>query len=122
MGPRDNPSVIIPAQYQPPLPLDRLILEEGTEGAGDKMQLDVVIVGAGPAGLSCAIELAKLAKADGSELNVGVLEISKINAKRNWIMPLASTSWRGGFGNGCASRKASRASSSRKSTPQGCST
>jgi electron-transferring-flavoprotein dehydrogenase len=66
--------VIIPAQYQPPLPLDRLILEEGTEGAGDKMQLDVVIVGAGPAGLSCAIELAKLAKADGSELNVGVLE------------------------------------------------
>lgn len=74
MGPRDNPSVIIPAQYQPPLPLDRLILEEGTEGAGDKMELDVVIVGAGPAGLSCAIELAKLAKADGSELNVGVLE------------------------------------------------
>jgi electron-transferring-flavoprotein dehydrogenase len=66
--------VIIPAQYQPPLPLDRLILEEGTEGAGDKMELDVVIVGAGPAGLSCAIELAKLAKADGSELNVGVLE------------------------------------------------
>jgi electron-transferring-flavoprotein dehydrogenase len=64
----------VPAQYQPALPLDQLILQEGSDGAGDKMELDVVIVGAGPAGLSCAIELAKLAKADGSELNVGVLE------------------------------------------------
>ena len=38
------------------------------------MELDVVIVGAGPAGLACAIELAKLAKADATELNIGVLE------------------------------------------------
>ena len=38
------------------------------------MDLDVLIVGAGPAGLACAIELAKLAKADGTELNIGVLE------------------------------------------------
>ncbi len=64
----------VPARYQPALPLDKLVIEEGSEGAGDRMELDVVIVGAGPAGLSCAIELAKLAKADGSELNVGVLE------------------------------------------------
>src|SRR5262245_51556366 len=64
----------VPARYQPALPLDKLVIEEGSDGAGDKMDLDVVIVGAGPAGLSCAIELAKLAKADGSELNVGVLE------------------------------------------------
>lgn len=64
----------VPAQYQPALPLDRLIVPEGSDGAGDKMELDVVIVGAGPAGLSCAIELAKLAKAEGSELNIGVLE------------------------------------------------
>ncbi|HKA57889.1 MAG TPA: electron-transfer flavoprotein:ubiquinone oxidoreductase [Gemmatimonadales bacterium] len=64
----------VPARYQPALPLDKLVIEEGSDGAGDKMELDVVIVGAGPAGLSCAIELAKLAKADGSELNVGVLE------------------------------------------------
>jgi electron-transferring-flavoprotein dehydrogenase len=64
----------VPAEYQPALPLDRLIVQEGSDGAGDRMELDVVIVGAGPAGLSCAIELAKLAKADGSELNVGVLE------------------------------------------------
>src|SRR6266496_4821931 len=65
---------IVPARYQPPLPLDKLILPHGAEGAGDRMELDVLIVGAGPAGLACAIELAKLAKADGSELNIGVLE------------------------------------------------
>src|SRR2546422_7895771 len=65
---------IVPAQYQPPLPLDKLILQDGAEGAGDRMELDVLIVGAGPAGLACAIELAKLAKADGTELNIGVLE------------------------------------------------
>src|SRR5713226_7344564 len=65
---------IVPAQYQPSLPLDKLILQDGAAGAGDRMALDVLIVGAGPAGLACAIELAKLAKADGTELNVGVLE------------------------------------------------
>jgi electron-transferring-flavoprotein dehydrogenase len=64
----------VPAQYQPPLPLENLILEEGSAGAGDRMELDVLIVGAGPAGLACAIELAKLAKVDGRELNIGVLE------------------------------------------------
>src|SRR5438874_2688611 len=64
----------VPAKYQPPLPLEKLIIEDGAEGAGDRMELDVVIVGAGPAGLACAIALAQLAKADGSELNIGVLE------------------------------------------------
>ncbi len=65
---------IVPAQYQPALPLDKLILQEGAEGAGDRTELDVLIVGAGPAGLTCAIELAKLAKVDGTELNIGVLD------------------------------------------------
>src|SRR5258706_16438462 len=65
---------IVPAQYQLPLPLDKLILQDGAAGAGDRIELDVLIVGAGPAGLACAIELAKLAKADGGELNIGVLE------------------------------------------------
>src|SRR5436190_20139891 len=65
---------IIPSQYQPPLPLERLVLNDGSPGAGDRMELDVLIVGAGPAGLACAIELARLAKADGTELNIGVLE------------------------------------------------
>jgi electron-transferring-flavoprotein dehydrogenase len=65
---------LVPAQYQPALPLDRLLLQDGAEGAGDRMELDVLIVGAGPAGLACAIELANLAKRAGTELNIGVLE------------------------------------------------
>jgi electron-transferring-flavoprotein dehydrogenase len=64
----------LPAQYQPPLPLARLILKDGSEGAGDRIELDVLIVGAGPAGLACAIALAQLAKREGTELNIGVLE------------------------------------------------
>jgi electron-transferring-flavoprotein dehydrogenase len=54
--------------------LDKLVIQEGAEGAGDRMELDVLIVGAGPAGLACAIELAKLAKANQRELNIAVLE------------------------------------------------
>src|SRR6184192_4358163 len=65
-----------PATYQPPLPLDRLLVPVGAPGAGDRMELDVVIVGAGPAGLACAITLAQLAQQSGgrTELNIGVLE------------------------------------------------
>jgi len=65
---------IVPARYQPALPLETLIIPDGAAGAGDRMELDVLIVGAGPAGLACAIELARLAKADGTALNIGVLE------------------------------------------------
>ena len=63
-----------PSAHQPPLPLDRLLIPVGSQGAADRMELDVLIVGAGPAGLAAAIELAKLAKADGREINIGVLE------------------------------------------------
>src|SRR5213596_387604 len=68
-----------PATYQPPLPLDRLLVPVGAPGAGDRMELDVVIVGAGPAGLACAITLAQLAQQSGgrTELNVGVLAIGR---------------------------------------------
>src|SRR5437763_602586 len=72
--PRAAFGMMRPATYQPPLPLDRLLVPVGTPGAGDRMELDVVIVGAGPAGLATAIELAQLAKRDGTELNIGVLE------------------------------------------------
>src|SRR5712675_3757657 len=65
---------LVPGRYQPPLPLDRLILQDGAPGAGERMELDVLIVGAGPAGLACTIELARLARRDGTELNIGVLE------------------------------------------------
>src|SRR2546428_8335336 len=64
----------VPARYQPPLPRERLILPQDAPGAGDRMELDVLIVGAGPAGLAAAIELAGLARRSGAELNIGVLE------------------------------------------------
>src|SRR5437899_5119297 len=66
--------MIVPARHQPPLPLDKLLVSVGAPGAGDRMELDVLIVGAGPAGLATAIELARLARRDGTELKIGVLE------------------------------------------------
>ncbi len=69
---------ILPSRHQPPLPLDRLVLRD-PPGA-EAIEMDVLIVGAGPAGLACAIELARLAKRDQEtggampELNIGVLE------------------------------------------------
>lgn len=71
-------ATILPARHQRPLPLDRLILAEAP--AAEAIDMDVLIVGAGPAGLACAIELARLAKqaqeagGDAPELNIGVLE------------------------------------------------
>jgi electron-transferring-flavoprotein dehydrogenase len=71
-------SSILPVIHQVPLPLDRLILRDPP--SADAIEMDVLIVGAGPAGLACAIELARLVKrdqaADGGlgELNIGVLE------------------------------------------------
>src|SRR2546423_7418587 len=65
---------VIPARYQPPLPLDKLLLPVAAPGAGDRMELDVLIVGAGPAGLACAIELARVAQREHTDVNIGVLE------------------------------------------------
>ncbi len=69
---------ILPIRHQPALPLDKLILSETP--SADAVEMDVLIVGAGPGGLSCAIELARLVRQErdtgGSlaELNIGVLE------------------------------------------------
>jgi len=63
---------VLPIKHQRELPLDQLILQQ--RPGSEAIELDVLFVGAGPAGLSGAIELARLAKRDGAELNIGVLE------------------------------------------------
>ncbi len=71
---------VLPIRHQPPLPRDRMILAEAPDA--EALEMDVVIVGAGPAGLACALELARLAKEDGEaggelgELQIAVLEKS----------------------------------------------
>ncbi|NJL26223.1 MAG: NAD(P)-binding protein, partial [Calothrix sp. SM1_5_4] len=64
----------IPGQFQPELQQDRFIISHQPEGE-DVVPLDVVFVGAGPAGLCGAIELARLVKEDGQiSVEIGVLE------------------------------------------------
>lgn len=55
----------IPAHYLPPHPLEKLILtEEPIIDSDNSLDVDVAIVGAGPAGLSAAYWLAKLIEQD----------------------------------------------------------
>lgn len=53
------------AEARPPLPRHRLLVED--DPASDAIPMDVVFVGAGPAGLAGAIELAKLVRRDREE-------------------------------------------------------
>lgn len=69
---------ILPSAHQPGLPLARLILAEAPDS--EAVPMDVVFVGAGPAGLAGAIELAKLVRKDaesGGEL--GDLQIAVLD-------------------------------------------
>jgi len=70
--------VIVPKQFQPALPQDRFIVQE--KPGDEAVEMDVLFVGAGPAGLAGAIELARLVQRDNEsgggigEVNIGVLE------------------------------------------------
>lgn len=80
-------SVILPIRHQPALPLDKLILRDAP--SAEAVDMDVLIVGGGPAGLSCAIELANLARKDGeagggaADLNIAVLEKAESLGEHN---------------------------------------
>ncbi len=70
--------VVYPARHQPELQTDRFILPETPDA--EAVPMDVVFVGAGPAGLAGAIELARLVKAGNeagdwpADIEIGVLE------------------------------------------------
>ncbi|MCB0349684.1 MAG: 4Fe-4S dicluster domain-containing protein [Bdellovibrionales bacterium] len=70
---------ITPLKHQKSLPLDQLILTNPSP-VGEAVPMDVVFVGAGPAGLTGAIRLAQLIKKDNEnggtlgDIQIGVLE------------------------------------------------
>jgi electron-transferring-flavoprotein dehydrogenase len=67
-------TIVRPAKHQPPLPVDRLLKQQAP--GDDAVPMDVLFVGAGPAGLAGAIELARLVRKDNEgEGGIGPVEI-----------------------------------------------
>jgi hypothetical protein len=56
---------ILPRRCQHPLPIDQLILPQAP--AAEALEMDVLFVGAGPAGLAGAIELARLVRQEQAQ-------------------------------------------------------
>ena len=74
---------IVPRDHQPPLPKYRLLVTEGPDE--EAVPMDVAIVGGGPAGLACAIELAKRVAADEEmdDVEIAVLEKAESLGEHN---------------------------------------
>ena len=64
----------LPSDYQPPLNFKDYIVQVPENSNDDSISLDVLYVGAGPASLVSAIKLAELAKNEGKELQIGIVE------------------------------------------------
>ena len=62
-----------PSEHQSPWPKEKFLQEAG-EKDEDSLELDVLIVGAGPAGLTTAIKLADLSKEKNLDIQIGVME------------------------------------------------
>lgn len=72
MAPREAARRFVPVSVQPRLPLERILRAEGP--GAEALEVDVAIVGAGPAGLSVALELARLGQEDGTPWRIAILE------------------------------------------------
>jgi electron-transferring-flavoprotein dehydrogenase len=74
----ESRNLLVPGDFQVPLPRDQLILRDPLDD--ERIDVDVLFVGAGPAGLAGAIQLAQLVKQDNEagggigEVSIGVLE------------------------------------------------
>lgn len=69
---REAKGPFVPASIQPPLPLERLLRAE--EPREEPLEADVAVVGAGPAGLAAALELARLGLEQERPWRIAVFE------------------------------------------------